>query len=324
MSDATLLDTLKFVQGAVAKKDFVPVLTHVHIKDGFIQSYNGVVTLCSPIELALDCTPRATTFIKAIQTCKDTVQMSITPTGRLSVKSKGFRTLIECSQEPFPSIDLDGERLPLPGDGFIPALKLLEPLIAEDASRPWARGILFDGKTASATNNVIVAQLWLDFKFPKRINLPHMAVNELIRLKREPVEMIVTENHVTFIYDDGRWLRSQLNSTKWPDLDGFFKNRVESKAQPVPEGFYDSLREIAPFVDPLYRCHISDGKVATFDDMELATTSEVADLRGSGIYNITQLLLLEGIATKLNFDAWPQPAAFFGERLRGSVVGMKM
>lgn len=319
-----LVDTLNFIKGAVAKKDFVPVLTHVHIKDGYIQSYNGMVTLCSPIELALDCTPRADKFIKAIQTCKDTIQMSITPTGRLSIKSKGFKTLIECSQEPFPSIELAGERLPLPGEGFIAALKALEPLIAEDASRPWARGILFDGKTASATNNIIVAQLWLDFKFPTRINLPHAAVNELIRLKQEPIEMIVTENHVTFIYENERWLRSQLYSTKWPDLDGFFKNRVEGKAQPVPEGFYDSLREVAPFVDALYRVHISDGKVASSSDMDLATTSEVPNLRGEGIYNVTQLLLLEGIATKLNFDAWPAPAAFFGDRLRGSVVGMKM
>ena len=322
MSD--LLEALTFIQGAVAKKDFVPVLTHVSIKDGLIQAYNGKVTLCSPIELALDCAPKAVPFIKAIKTCKDTIQMNITPTGRLSVKSKGFRTLIECSPEPFPSIDLEGERLPLPGAGFIAALKVLEPLIAEDASRPWARGILFDVKTASATNNIVVAQLWLDFKFPHRINLPHDAVNELIRIKREPVEMIIAENHATFIYDNGSWIRSQLYSTKWPDLDGFFKNRVESKSQPVPEGFYDSLRDIAPFVDPLYRCHISNGKVATFADPDLATTSEVPELRGEGIYNITQLLLLEGIATKLNFEAWPAPAAFFGDRLRGSVVGMKL
>lgn len=317
-----MIETLKFIQGAVAKKDFVPVLTHVSIKGGFIQAYNGVVTLCSPIDLDLDCTPLATKFIKAIQTCKDTVQMNITPTGRLSIKSKGFKTLVECSPDAFPSIDLEGERLPLPGDGFIKALKRLEPLIAEDASRPWARGILLNGKTASATNNVIVAQLWLDFKFPIMINLPHIAVNELIRIKKEPVEMIVANNHATFIYDDGRWLRSQLNETKWPDLDGFFKNRVDSNSQVVPEGFFDAIRDIIPFVDLVGRAHIMAGKVSTSTDIEMATTVEVEGLDGGGIYNASQLLLLEPIAHKLNFTAHPAPAVFYGENLRGSIIGM--
>lgn len=318
-----MLKTLKFIQGAVAKKDFVPVLTHVHIKDGVIQSYNGTVTLCSPIELDIECTPKASTFIKAIQTCKDTVQMSITPTGRLSVKSKGFRTLIECSQDPFPSISLEGERLPLPGSGFISALAALEPMIAEDASRPWARGILMDGKTANATNNIVVAQLWLDFAFPQRINLPHAAVNELIRIKDEPVEMIINSSTATFIYDDGRWLRTQLYEPKWPDLHGFFATRVDPTGHAIPENFFAALREIQPFVDDLERVHIHEGIVATGGDLAVATTSEVEGLTGSGIYNINQLLLLEKVATKFNFQAWPAPAIFYGGKMRGSVVGMK-
>lgn len=318
-----MLDTLKFIQGAVAKKDFVPVLTHVSIKDGFIQAYNGVVTLCSPIDLAINCTPKALPFIKAIQTCKDTIQMTVTPTGRLSVKSKGFKTLIPCSLDAFPSIELEGERLPLPGHGFIDALRVLEPLIAEDASRPWARGILFDGRTANATNNIIIAQMWLEFPFPKKINLPHAGVNELIRIKKEPVEMIVTDHHATFIYDDGRWIRSQLYETRWPDINGFFKSRVEDVAQDIQAGFFESVRELLPFVDEMRRCHIQPGKVATSLEDELATSSKVEGLEGKCIYNIDQVLLLEKIAQRFNFNAWPAPAAFYGKNLRGSMVGMK-
>lgn len=317
-----MLDALKFVQGAVAKKDFVPVLTHVHIKDGLIQTYNGSLMLCSPIDLTLDCSPRAAPFIKAIQTCKDTIQMSITPTGRLSVKSKGFRTLIECSSEPFPGIELEGERLPLPGEGLLPALRILEPLIAEDASRPWARGILLNKKTATATNNVIVAQLWLDFSFPMMINIPHMAVNELLRIKREPVEMIITEHTATFIYDDGRWLRTQLNSTKWPDIDGFFKARVNPNGIDIPDGFFEALSDIAPFTDDVDRVHIAEGKVGTDDSF--STVSEVEGLVGKGCYNASQILLLKGIATKFNFEAWPEPAIFYGDKLRGSLAGMRI
>lgn len=318
-----MLDALKFVQGAVAKKDFVPVLTHVNIQDGIIQAYNGVVTLSSPIDLNINCSPRAVPFIKAVQTCKDTIQMNITPTGRLSVKSKGFRTLIECSQDPFPTMTLEGEQIELPGAGFLDALRILEPLIAEDASRPWARGILFDGRTANATNNIIVAQVWLDYVFPVKINLPHAAVNELLRIKREPVAMIVTQQHATFIYDDDRWIRSQLYEAKWPDLNKFFQTRVDSKAHDIPPGFFESLREVAPFVDAIGRVQLQEGRVATSGDIELATTSEVEGLVAEGVYHVSQLLLLEGIAKQLNFAGWPAPAVFYGDKLRGSIIGMK-
>lgn len=318
-----MLETLKFVQGAVAKKDFVPVLTHVCIRDGIIQAYNGVVTLCSPIELNLNCSPRAVPFIKAIQTCKDTINMTITPGGRLSIKSKGFKTLIECSTDEFPLIELEGERIELPAEGFISALRTLEPLIAEDASKPWARGILLDGKTANATNNIVVAQLWLPFKFPIRINLPHAAVNELLRIKKEPVAMIVAKNHATFIYEDGRWLRSQLYDDKWPNLNSLFKDKVNPSSDKVPPNFFEALREIKPFVDEQYRVQIMEGKVATSALEEMATTSEVEGLTGTGIYHVDMLLLLEGIATKFNFGAWPEPASFYGENLRGAIVGMK-
>ena len=42
-----MLAELKFVQGAVAKKDFIPSLTHFEIKDGMIKGLNGSLALCA-------------------------------------------------------------------------------------------------------------------------------------------------------------------------------------------------------------------------------------------------------------------------------------
>lgn len=317
-----MIDALNFVKGAVAKKDFVPVLTHVNINDGIIQAYNGRVLLSSPIDLDLNCSPRAVPFIKAVQTCKDSIAMNITPTGRLSVKSKGFKTLIECSQDPFPTAQLQGERIELPGEGFLEALRYLEPFIAEDDSRQWARGILFNGRTANATNNIVMLQLWLDYKFPVKINLPHQAVTELLRIKQEPVAMMVDENQATFIYENDRWLRSQLYNTEWPDIDKLYASLVDD-AQPIPPGLFEAMREVQPFADEMARVYLSEDKVATSPHDEVATSSIVEGLAGESIYNIGQFLLLEKVATKFNFNGWPKPAIFYGDKLRGALVGIK-
>ena len=44
-----MLESLKFVKGAVSRKDHVPALTHFQIKNGFVKGHNGTLTLCAPM-----------------------------------------------------------------------------------------------------------------------------------------------------------------------------------------------------------------------------------------------------------------------------------
>src|SRR5690606_40453146 len=67
----------------------------------------GSLALCSPIDLDLEVTPKADPFIKAIATCKDTVQLNMTPAGRLSIKSGSFRAFVDCTDEAYPDIQPD-------------------------------------------------------------------------------------------------------------------------------------------------------------------------------------------------------------------------
>ena len=46
-----MLDALKFVKGAVARKDAVAVLTHFRIQHRYIMGYNGLIALGHPLEL---------------------------------------------------------------------------------------------------------------------------------------------------------------------------------------------------------------------------------------------------------------------------------
>ncbi len=42
-----MLDTLKFIQGAVARKDHVPALVHFRIAGGRIRGFNGTLSLAA-------------------------------------------------------------------------------------------------------------------------------------------------------------------------------------------------------------------------------------------------------------------------------------
>jgi hypothetical protein len=68
-----MLDALKFVRGAIARKDLVAALSHFRISGGRIKGYNGKIALCCPLPLDLDVMPKAEPFVKAIATCEQTV-----------------------------------------------------------------------------------------------------------------------------------------------------------------------------------------------------------------------------------------------------------
>lgn len=245
-----MLKALKFVQGAVAKKDFVPALTHFQIKDGRVQGFNGNLSLSSPIDCDLEATPRATPFIKAIETCRDTVAMSITPTGRLSIKSGKFKAFVECTEEPFPEVVPEGEYITIE-PGLLKAIKGMAPFIAQDASRPWATGILLRGGSAFATNNILVAEQWLGYQFPVEVNIPATAIKELLRVKEDPIGIQINDYSITFHFEGERWLRSNVSSLDWPDLAPLLDR--ETTQQPFPEGFFEALEDISSFADDLDR-----------------------------------------------------------------------
>lgn len=315
-----MLADLKFVQGAIGKKDIVPTLTHFRIHDGKIKSYNGKIALCSPIELGIDCQPKAVDFIKAIQTCTDTVHLSMTPAGRLTVKSAKFKAHINCVDETFPDVEPSGDLIQLSGN-LLPALKALEPMIAEDASRPWARGILLRDQFAHATNNVVICQYWLGYAFPFDMVLPHDAVNEMIRINQEPVSMQMAENAVTFHYQGDRWLRAQTVEPQWPDIARVL-DKPSSPKDIYPE-FFDDLETLRPFVDDLNRCFFTNGFLATHVDEGLGARVEhgCETIQNDLVFNINMLRMLSKVATQFDFSV--SPALFFGDNLRGAIARMR-
>lgn len=314
-----MLNELRFVQGAVARKDFQPALVHFHIQGGTIQGYNGVLSLCCPIALDLDVTPNAVQLVKAIQGCTENLSLTVTPAGRLAIKSGRYKAFVDCFPGGFPAIKPEGERVEL-SEPILPALKVLAPCVAEDASRQWARGVLFRGKSMYATNNVVLLERRFQTAFPMEANLPLEAVNELLRIGEEPLYLLVADNAVTFFFDEKRWLRAQLYTNTWPDIEKVLDR--ESNQQPVPLKVED-LSGLLPFLDDCGRIHFLEGRLATSVAEGEGATVEIPGLPEGGVYNARMLHLALERAQTFDFTLYPAPCLFRGDRLRGALIGMR-
>lgn len=316
-----MLNELKFVQGAVAKKELIPTLTHFRIENGTVRSFNGSLALCTPIDLELDCKPKAIPFVKAIQNCKTEVTMKMTPSGRLSIKSGSFKAFIECVEDETPHVVPEGEEFPIDGEALIKALKVISPFIGEDATRPWSNGILLKGQSAYATNNVSLIEYWVGSSFPIVCNVPKAAIRELVRIGEPPERAMVTETSISFLYSDGRWVRSNLLNTDWPDMNKVLD--VTCDPQPMNEELYEALDSIKPFVDKLERIYITKGVVGTSLIKDEGASYNLKDFEHEGVYQLKILNLLKGVATSIDFSLYPKPCIFYGDRLRGAIIGMR-
>lgn len=321
-----MLGALKFTQGAVAKKDIVPALTHFRIEKQFVRSYNSALALCSPIPFDIDCIPKADSLIRAIGNCEETVTMTMTPGKRLSIKSGRFRAFVECIEGETPHVYPAGKEVFFDGQRVLEAFKILYPIIGNDASRPWTNGVLLRGQSAYATNNVCLVECWLGTEVPFVLNIPQAAIKEMLRVNEPPTHAQLEPNSITFHYSDGRWIRTQLLSDAWPDAvtQGAILNKPCNPV-PVDPRLFEGLSLLRAFSDDVSRVYIKNGTLSTHADGEQGATYEIEDLEFEGIYQIKMLELLKDIAVTADFSRYPEPALFFNtEWVRGAIVGMKM
>lgn len=322
-----MLDALKFVLPAVAKKENIrPVLTHFLIRNRTVAATNGRLALCSPVDIDLEMCPRAEDFARAVGACEDSILLHLNTAGKVVVRSGHFKTHVDCapiSEHPLTAFLPSGRRIELT-DSFLPALTHLEKFVSPDDSRSWAQGILFDGESAYATNNIVLIQFWLGYKFPCRVNIPLAAVRELLRVGENPVALQVNDRNVTFYFSDGRYLITVLYSEPWPNVAKLFANDYGQGQKPFPAGFWEALEKLAPFFDDMGRTFFHDG-------VAMATTATLNDSGASvlcpgvpnaGIYNGRALLNLRPVANTIGFDAYPAPVFFYGDASRGIISGI--
>jgi len=317
-----MLKELKFVQGAVAKKDLLPAMTHFRIEKGTVRSYNGTLALSSPIPFDIDCIPKAEPLVKAISNCTDTVTLSLTPAGKLRIQSGKFRAHIDCVEGETPHVEPKGEEVYFDGEVLMEAIKTIYPFIGDDASRPWTNGMLLKGQSAFATNNVCLIEYWLGVEVPFVINIPRAALKEMLRINEAPTHAQMDASSITFHYSDKRWIRTQLYETTWPEFTKILDK--PHNAQPIDPRLFEGIETLRSFSDNAGRVYIKDGLLRTHLEEGVGASYEITDLPILGAYQINMLALLNGVAESADFSRYPDPTLFFGGRARGAIIGMRM
>lgn len=318
-----MLTGLKFVQGAIKKNHLSPELEYFQIRDGRVVGFNGFMALSAPLESDLEVKPKASMFHKALAACGEKVSINLTPAGRLHISSEGFSAYVPCTEREVYEAVPEGDFYDAPPE-LAAAFTQLAPFISDDASRPWSRGLAVGNGVYTATNNVVIVQRWDGNELPY-FNCPDFAVNEIARIKDNPVSIQINPGvSVTFHYSDGRWLKTQLLASDWPvDKMNAILGRELGELVELPTGFVEGLQVLEGFAESqLSSVFFRDGEIATgVPGAEEGARVAVEGVPAGPIFSIKALKLVSSVADRIEFSAYPAPCRFFGEKLRGAVLG---
>lgn len=319
----TIIQALKFAQGAIRKNNVMPELEHYQIKNGKVVGYNGFIALSSPIDLDFSALPKADLFYRAIEASDTAVALSLTKSGRVLIQSGKFKAFVPCIEKPVHEVAPSGESYPAPPK-LVASFRRMLPFISEDAARPWAMGLLVSHGAYTATNNIVILQLWDGHKLPT-FNCPRFVVQEICRIGEQPDRVQFNGSSVTFHYQDGRWLHSQLLADQWPEET---MNRIlnaTSAPVEVPRELFEATKKMAPFAaDGWSAVYFRDGGVGTsrsFEDQD-GVFIDVEGIPDGPIFSLRALNMIAPECTKIDFSLYPAPCIFYGENSRGAIVGM--
>jgi hypothetical protein len=98
---------------------------------------------------------------------------------------------------------------------------------------------------------------------------------------------------------------------------------VPANPEPLDEELFEGLSVIKPFADDLGRTYFNGHGITTSFDENDGATYEIEGFDHPGTYQLDMLMLLKGRAKTIDFSSYPKPAIFYGDRLRGAIIGMR-
>jgi len=303
-------NSIDFVKKGLAPNSPVDIYKFISIKDGRVQTNNGIFAMSAPIAMNDEVVPVGVDFMKAMERCEETTTMSILASGKLKIKSGKFSANINCSTSIFPRIVPEGQ-------SFDVSLNLGEELAdlkafsQEDNAHLWASGVLINGQSAKATNNIVVVEKWLSQALPFKANIPVPTVKCLIDLKLEVQKILVSGYRITFLFEGDKWLSTSLIQAEWFDTEAMLNvESVQAEIDPALKEAAANLKAKNTLLE-LKDISISDGTM-TYE----LPSGNYSNQTFSG----ESLNAVLAVATTIDLSGTGNTSIFYGKALRGAIT----
>lgn len=319
-----ILNAVKFCEPA-SKETGQPNQTHLRLANNWAIAFDGTIAIGQKTDSDITANPHTHTLIKALEKCTDATQITQLGDGRLSIQSGRFRAFVPCLQN-----DLLGNVTPdAPCAHINPAvfnsLLIVSPIANENAQRIMLASALLRSGSAVATDGVIIMEHWHGVDLPPCI-IPKSFISIINKIQKPPIHFGFSTKSATFYFDDQSWIRTQLYSERWPDIDRVLN--TQNNQWPMPGGLWEALEKIAPFVNELGQVYFADKMVRTAPiNDETGAMCEIEGSLPAGLcLDLERLMMIGDKATSVDWLGGPEKtlAVFYGPNFRAMLSHIKV
>jgi len=315
---ASLLAALKFI--AIAQKKTGTVQQQFGmIRGNWAASSNGVLTVATKIEEDLAACPHTYQLIDALSKVGEDLSITqLSPTS-LAVVSGALRALIPCVA--FNEISIIGpdERCAVIDDRIKAAFEAVMPLATDGAQHAHLAAVFLQAGSAVATNGHVLAEYWHGIDLPPML-IPKASAVAIVKAGKALTGFGYSGPSATFWFEDDSFIKTQLFAEQFPNYQPLFACEGLNP-WPVPDEFYKAVRSIESFSRSGI-VYFENGMLASNEQETEASTYKIEGLPEGMGFNAKYLLTVEPSFKKVHFDEQSNKAFFFGENVRGVLMGI--
>lgn len=315
----SLAAALEFIKHAQADKtnDLV-AKTHCRLAGNYAVAFDGVLAMGHPIEEDLATCPHTFRLIDALSRCKKAVSITQLDGETLIIKSGSFRVVIPCLNPAAMPYAVPDPRAGDITDDLKAGFAALSGIVSGTGQTVIESSLLLNNGSMIATDRHIMLEYWHGINLPNGLAIPKQAIQAVTKIKHALVGIGVSDRTVTFHYDNGAWLRTQLYNDPWPDVHSVLNRGDAHAATKLPPAFYDAVEAVAPF-SASGEVYFTDKGLASHNSDAAGATYDLDGLPSGLCFNAKYLLTMKDVATRVDLVGVNGISFFYGNRMRGAI-----
>lgn len=317
---ASLLEALKFV--AVAqKKANSPDQQFCVISGNWVAASNGILTIATKIEEDLNVCPHAFQFIEALSKVENELSITQLSSNSLVVASGAFKAVVDCAE--FDEISISGpdEKIAAIDDRIKHAFAAVMGLAIDGSEHAYNAGVLLQGGSAVATKGAALLEYWHGIDLPQAMLIPKASAVAVVKSGKSLCGFGHSPSSATFWFEDDSFIKTQLFAECFPDYQKVF-DCENVNPWPLPDEFFKAVRAIESF-SPKGIIFFKNGVLSSKELEAESATYKIEGLPEGMGFEIKPLIAVEHGFKNVYFDAETNKAYFFGENLRGVLMGVR-
>lgn len=315
---ASLIAALKFISPA-QKKAGPTNVQFSHIAHNWAAACDGVLTIAAPVVEDLAACPNTLQFIDALSKAGDELSITQLNPSALAVSSGAFRALVPCVSFDEVPIFAPDPNIAVIDDRIKTALGAVMGLATDGAPNATFAAVLLEANSAVATNGHALLQYWHGLDLPPGMLIPKLSAAAIAKASKTLTGFGYSGPSATFWFEDGSFIKTQLFNEHYPNYDRVLQCD-DLNPWPVPAEFFKAVRAVESF-SHTGNVFFEGGAVLSQND-EGASTYKVEGLPERMGFNAKYLLMVEDAFKKAHFDPAEKKVIFFGENMRGAIMGL--